>query len=426
MRRLADLALLAAVLAGCAKHPSAGTELKLGPRGFGGGSDITVVLVDPSASMPLHQRTSPGSLADSDVVYYKQAVMVGAFDESFADLGKAVIELGPEPGAGTTHYVAFAIVGSMSAPTAIGTFVDSNGAPAAIELPPADSNTTEEFPIRLERVVPPSADGSIGAGQYELVTCGATNSGFVWHPMAGGELRVLLSDDGDALMRPLDLDCDNDTADDATAPDCDDTRASFYAGAVETCDGQDTNCDGELVPVATPCTPPDEPTCSGVRYCEDVANGQPQDCLPTGSCAASDAFTCTILDKGTGSIYAPCVDDAGQLLIPDLKCSSAAPCLISVSTSPTNWRTSLATTQPALGVSPLQAITVTTDNFWIEDTLVGQLTSNTSVLGEVDLAVERSGMPTANISVTLSIGSMGECVPVPTAMACSENPEPGQ
>src|SRR5580698_5105342 len=99
MRRLADLALLGASLAGCAKQP-AGADLKFEAPGLGGGTDITIVLVDPEASVPLQQRTSPASLADSDVVYYKQAVMVGTFDQTFSDLGKAVIELGSEPGAG--------------------------------------------------------------------------------------------------------------------------------------------------------------------------------------------------------------------------------------------------------------------------------------------------------------------------------------
>ena len=418
-RRLADFALLA-VLAACEKPPT-GTELKFHAPGIGG--TLTVVLVDPTASMPLHQRTSPATLTDSDVVYYKQAVMAGTFDQSFADLDNAVIELGSEPGAGTAHYVAFAIVGPLSAPTAIGTFVDSTGAPAAIELPPADSGKTEQFGITLEPVAPPNTDGSIGQGEYELVTCAqaTTPSGFVWHRMASGELRVLLSDDGDALMRALDLDCDGDNADAAVAPDCDDTRASFYAGAVETCDGQDTNCDGQLLPVATACTVANDPACpTGVQYCNDVANGAPGSCLPAASCAQNDAFACDIVDQSSNSIYSPCADNVAQLDVSDLVCS-VTPCVISVARSADGWRTSLATSEPGAGALPLPVITVTTDSFWIEVTLTGTFSGTTSMdLGEVDLAVVRQGMPITNIGVALDTGEQGQCAPVPTEMSCSQ------
>jgi hypothetical protein len=117
-------------------------------------------------------------------------------------------------------------------------------------------------------------------------------SGIVWHTRAGNELRLLLPNDGglDATGRALDMDCDGHAVTpESSRADCDDTRPAFYEGALDMCDGMDTNCDGAQA-IATQCQA--NLQCAGlfgtngVSVCDDTT-GDPSDCHAAPSCACA-------------------------------------------------------------------------------------------------------------------------------------------
>jgi Putative metal-binding motif len=419
--RLAVVALLGA----CASKPSGGARLQLEAKGSGGGSEINVVLVDPTPSAAIPQRISPTALTTGDAVYYLEAVPILDFSGPASGLDQFVLELGPQPGAGVVHYIPFVVIGPLTAPTAVGTFVGNDGNPAAIEIPAANSGMTEQFPITLEAVTAPT-DQTFAPGDYEMIQCNDANSGlsgFVWQPMAGGdERRVLLEDSGDASRRPLDLDCDTDTADDPSAPDCDDTNAAFYAGAPEVCDGEDTNCDGQLLPIASSCPYVGGSCTMGVQYCPDVPNGENMEgaCLPAAQCAASDAFECLVPDRSLSDApYAPCLESVADIAIADLLCADTT-CIISVSRVPAGWHVVLSTSDPAGTANTGSAVVVvTTDNVWVDFKPDSQVSDTNDSLGEVDLAVVQAGSPIANIGIDLVPTTQAACSVPPAPMNCS-------
>jgi hypothetical protein len=201
----------------------------------------------------------------------------------------------------------------------------------------------DKYVLDVEPATQVSDMDAAASGQVRVVTCYRNDqttftSGIVWRPQGGGELRLLFPDDDslDATGRTLDLDCDGKAvAAQTSGPDCDDTRDWFHAGAQETCDGYDTNCDG-LQNLVVACPAPsggsvcaDPTTGAGIALCDD-RTGTVSACQSDPQCAcAANPTACSrcVLQAQNGtstSTLVPCQPGMGYTTIE--QCSDTARC----------------------------------------------------------------------------------------------------
>nr|HEX4316968.1 putative metal-binding motif-containing protein [Kofleriaceae bacterium] len=215
----------------------------------------------------------------------------------------------------------------------------SDPGPVSITI---DPDALQVFQVDVEAASATSA--SVAAQQVDEIACtssGATTpSGIVWRPASGPELRLLLplASGGageDATTRPLDLDCDGH-APIGSGADCDDLASDVFPGAAETCDGRDTNCDGQPTVFETCATPAGAGSdCSGIAVCNGGSAGA---CQPDLSCAgtAADAECDITLDVSA----LPCAPAVGDLALPE--CSNGSGCTIRVLQSDGVWEATVA------------------------------------------------------------------------------------
>lgn len=113
---------------------------------------------------------------------------------------------------------------------------------------------------------------------------------------------------------PENFDCDP-VSTGADPPDCDDSTADRYPGAVELCDGLDNDCDELLGPSTSLCYAPAEgdsgPCRRGTRFCEGPGEGA--GACEVGSEAAPEAF-CSQRFAGCSRLAnpAPCLNGLRQ------------------------------------------------------------------------------------------------------------------
>jgi hypothetical protein len=264
--------------------------------------EIILASADPEAIEDVDgQRLSPTELDAEPVRYYRQRAITGAVANVGSLDGFAVrLEANADIPEGALIPILIGF-DDQDQITAIGAVMD-NGMPAPVEI--ADDRLLR-FSVTMPAMVPAGDDG-IATNQVISVDCGGVRSGIAWRP-GTTQLRLLLPerDATDARDRSLDLDCDGAVA---GVGDCDDLRGEFHAGADETCDGRDTDCDfrgQELVACNA------IGSCStGVGICNDRpdgANGVTCAPSPECTCEAGGCAECVIAfeDAAAASVL-PC------------------------------------------------------------------------------------------------------------------------
>lgn len=353
MRRFALLALLLGS-GGCSSAPSEGAILTFQtPAGPMTATRVEVVLANASTdaiSEIDNQRRQPGSLEDDGVRYYRQRARGGEIEGAKTVTG---FELRIEPDMGTStdeQFIPFAFLYDGDTLIGVGSVLDAAGEPTAVEIKPG---VITSYDVTVTAVHDVAADDALDAGGARTVTCFSRDqapwkSGYAWStPDGTHELRLLLPDVGtdaaatDATERAADLDCDAHPAD---ASDCDDVRGAYFNGAAESCDGLDTNCDGQRY-MATGCTQT-AVACNvaggqnGVQICDDNA-GTVSACTPTAGCACNSiggngsCARCAVVFTGATASKAACSPSVGKL---HLEACPPNGCTVEVAGATNGWR----------------------------------------------------------------------------------------
>lgn len=299
------------------------------PGGPRAAARIEIVLASANAETigtGIRQRKQPGALGEEDVVYYRQRARGGIVDEvdtvdGFQIRIEPEIEAAPDE-----QFIPFALIyDDASELIAVGAVEDPDGNPMPVEI---REDVRIEYTMKITPVAYPGADVALEANQGLVVGClddhaEVWTSGVAWRPDTGPQLRLLLADLAvdpaatDATERSADLDCD---AFDAADDDCDDLRSAYHPGQSETCDGLDTDCDGQRMEVQ-PCVLTSSCGGMGVSLCTDQgANAIATQCQPDPTCACLDSqgTSCArcIIDTRLGSVggtRAACAPAIGKL-----------------------------------------------------------------------------------------------------------------
>lgn len=410
MRALVPIGLVGAVACG----DNAGLLLTIdAPDGPAGASRIELVLANPDAIAMV-----PGQLTGGDVRYYRQKSTAGAV-EDLARLDGFVVRIEGRDGKGDEPFVPFVIAyDASSKPIAIGSVLDPQGLPLALEVP---AGSRLEARATMTPLLPADLTKGIMSGQVAELRCaendGGWRSGLAWQPPAGLQLRLLLPDpDGDsrldATSRPLDLDCDGYAAD---ARDCDDVRVRYNPGAAEQCDGEDTNCDGSHFaitacgPSTTTCGPG---TLDGIQFCRDEGEGTVLgECVGDPACqcrSGGPCARCTLPFEGAAPVK-PCAPALGKLANLGA-CTLATPCTVEVIQDDGPWEATLAADPQ--GSFERRAV-VTTGEAWLR--VKFQLTSLSAPggasVGAVHLAISVGGTAPRYVGIDLQLqgGSIDNC-----------------
>jgi|GEM_PF-2806456 len=265
------------------------------PGGPAAAARIQIVLASADAETigtGIRQRMQPGALGEEDVVYYRQRARGGIVDKVDTIDGFQV-RIEPElDAAPDEQFIPFALLyDDASELVGVGAVEDPDGNPMPVEI---RADVRIEYTMTITPLAYPGANVALAANQGLVVGClddhaDVWTSGVAWKPDTGPQLRLLLADLAadpaatDATARSADLDCDDfDAADD----DCDDLRDAYHPGQPETCDGLDTDCDGQRMEVQE-CVLPNG-TCggTGVSLCTDMgANAVSTLCQPDPTCA---------------------------------------------------------------------------------------------------------------------------------------------
>lgn len=308
-----------------------------------GPADVTsfeVVLASPDEVPSVAgQRTSPGRLETETVSYYLQRTIAGGTHGEITSVDGFAVRVEPDPALTETDFIPFVLMYQGDQIVGVATYRAADSAQPAPILVKRDE--IDKYVLAVEPATQVTDMDAAAAGQVRVVTCARTDqttftSGLVWRPQGGGELRLLFPADGglDATGRALDLDCDGKAvAPQTSGPDCDDTRDWFHAGAQETCDGFDTNCDGlQSLVVACPGTAnvcADPTTGTGLALCDD-RTGTLSACQSDPQCAcAANPTACSrcILQAENGStatMVEPCQPGLGYTTIE--QCSDLERC----------------------------------------------------------------------------------------------------
>jgi hypothetical protein len=267
---------------------------------------------------------------------------------------------------------------------------------------------------------------------------GTWTSGIAWWPSAdptrpngrAHQLRLLLPDLAadplatDATARQLDLDCDTQPA---SGGDCDDLRAAYHGGAADSCDGLDTNCDGQRY-VPQSCIQSGV-TCSlggmtntGVAMCDDE-KGTLGACTPTAACAcASNPQSCAhcVVDViGTTAAKTFCAPAVGRLSLTG--CSTTA-CTVEVVNATNGWGALVGTSETGPFTNKVSGVHSYVN---IEAKKSGAFPFQMGSAGEVYLQVTDATNRVTIMPVDLQMsGDNNLCTPVPNApttsrMTCS-------
>ncbi|HEU0032430.1 MAG TPA: putative metal-binding motif-containing protein [Kofleriaceae bacterium] len=295
------------------------------------------------------QRASDTALVEESVRYYRQRATAGTLD-AIAQLDGFVVRIAPDTSVSADEaYVPF-LVASTRDPdgsyrlTGIGAVLDAAGDPAPVTI--ADG-VRESYFVDVTPLVAPV--GTLAAREGLELRCptpqqSTYRSGLAWRFDRGPQLRLLLPDvvadpaATDARERALDLDCDHH---DALVDDCDDLRAAFHDGAAETCDGMDTNCDGDryaIVDCALPAGVCGPAPSQGLAICDELS-AQQTTCAgdPQCQCTSGNPGPCTkcILAFEPTAVVTdqrPCAPAVGKLAI-----GCTEPCTVEVMPRPGNW-----------------------------------------------------------------------------------------
>ncbi len=331
MRASLGLAAVVAMVAGCSNDDGAILTFEA-PSGPDGAARIQIVLASADGETigtGIRQRMAPGALGEEDVVYYRQRAKGGIVDQ-VETIDGFQVRIEPELDAAPDEkFIPFALIFNDARELiAVGAVEDPEGNPMPVEI---REDVRIEYTLTVTPVTNPGENVGLAVNQGVAVGCldqaaEAWTSGVAWKPDTGPQLRLLLADLAadpdatDATMRGADLDCD---AFDAADDDCDDLRDAYHPGQPETCDGLDTDCDGQRLEVQQ-CVLPNGTTCSGmgVSLCTDQgANAISTQCQPDPTCACLDASgnNCArcILDTRLGSVgattRAACAPAIGKL-----------------------------------------------------------------------------------------------------------------
>jgi len=258
--------------------------------------ELVLASASPDSITATRQRQRPGMPHEEDVVYYRQRSSVDAIT-GISSLAGFEVRIEPDEALVPDEtFIPFALIYDQAdVLIAVGTVNDAAGEPSAVMIKPG---VVAAYDVTVVALAPDVDTAGVGVGQGHAVVCdgvaGSWRSGAVWKRASGPQIRLLLPDLAadpaatDAMLRGSDLDCDQYPADDR---DCDDLRTAYHAGQVETCDGQDTDCDGRRMELVEGCASPTNLACSatGVSLCteaptETAAAGA---CLPTAACGCA-------------------------------------------------------------------------------------------------------------------------------------------
>ena len=343
--------LLVIALAACTDE---GAHLTFSaPEGPAAAATYELVLASPDLVPTIDaQRVNPDGLSTESVTYYLQRTDVVA-SGTIDHVNNVTVLVRPNSTIAETAFIPFvALYDGDGALVGMGTFrATPDGPPQPILI---QRDEVDVYALDVEPVDQVDATMPVGTREAMPVDCTRDDqttwqSGIVWRPRVGGELRLLFSDgEGDATQRPLDLDCDgHDVAPEDASADCDDTRSSFHAGAAEACDGEDTNCD-TVQTLAVPCTATDGNVCvdpstqQGVALCDD-RTGTVGACMSDPQClCANGAQGCVrcVLGHATNEPppgqTVPCQPGTGQISTQNL-CDGGSPCTVQVVSVRGGW-----------------------------------------------------------------------------------------
>ncbi|HEY5951572.1 MAG TPA: putative metal-binding motif-containing protein [Kofleriaceae bacterium] len=335
---LALCGLVGGALAGCT---DAGAHLTFSaPSGPGAVTSFQVVLATPERVPTIaEQRTAPGSLATQSVSYYLQRTIAGGTHGKIDGVDGFAVRVEPDPSMSETQFIPFVLMYEGDKIVGVATFRAADSAVPSPILVLRDE--IDKYVLDVEPVTQVSDVDPVDVAQVRTVECfhddqSMYTSGIVWRPKGGGEIRLLLPDDGglDATGRALDLDCDGHAVTAETSgPDCDDSRGWFNRDARETCDGYDTNCDG-LQSLVVACTGTnvcaDPATNTGIALCDDrtgtegTCQSDPQCACANGSTTCARCILTTELGDSASSVK-PCQPGIGYVRL-DPMCSDYERC----------------------------------------------------------------------------------------------------
>lgn len=330
------------------------------PDGPQTASSFRVILATPDQIPNIaNQRVTPGAMATQTVPYFLQRTATGA-PEAIDHVDGLRIKLEADlTGIPDTAFIPFVLLydehGSI---VGIGTYhAPGRTVPSPVLVIPDE---IDKYVLDVEPVTQVDNMTEAAPGQVQVVDCQTVfTSGIAWRPLGGGEVRLLFPEPEklDATARRLDLDCDGKVVSaESSGEDCDDTRPWFHAGAPETCDGFDTNCDG-LQTTVTTCTPSvggnticaDPSTGMGIALCDDrtgttsTCQSDPA-CLCAAGASSPGCIRCALpWEMGTtaGTVI-PCQPGVGSVTTLSL-CSSNVPCTVEVIAVRGGWKADIAT-----------------------------------------------------------------------------------
>lgn len=319
------------------------------PDGPSKASRIEIVLAsaDEASMTEARQRMRPGMPTEEDVIYYRQRSPVDAI-VGISSLAGFEVRIEPDESfVPDETFIPFALIyDEQDALIGVGSVNDADGVPSAVII---KAGMVVSYNVTVTALAAGlDNDAALTAGEGHAVDCEnneqSWRSGAVWKGASGPQIRLLLPDVGadpaatDAMQRTSDLDCDRYSADQR---DCDDLRTAYHAGQTETCDGQDTDCDGKRMELLEGCMLTNNLNCSamGVQLCsepsgETMATGV---CTPTAVCGCArppgggpippGCNSCSLLAIPGSSGLTPCAPSVGKLHIEEC---AAAGCTIEV------------------------------------------------------------------------------------------------
>ena len=317
------LGLVMVVVGACSRDEGAVLTFAA-PEGPASAARIEIVLANADAETigtGIRQRTRPGVLTEEDVVYYRQRARGGALDavatvDGFSVRIEPEIEIAPDEA-----FIPFAFLFDASdALIGIGAVNDADGSPMPVTI---TEGALAKYTLTVTAVTVPGADVALARDQGTVVSCrtpdAAWTSGFAWRPETGPQLRLLLGEDTatDASERAADLDCDTF---EAGRDDCDDLRSAYHPNQPESCDGLDTDCDGQRVELLA--CPPTIGDCGSTRVaaCTDETIGQgtaTSACVPDPSCVCASTQNqcahCTLTTRAGSGASAVCAPAIGKI-----------------------------------------------------------------------------------------------------------------
>ncbi len=330
------------------------------PDGPSNAEAFSVILARPDTipSIP-GQRTTYGGMETQTVSYFLQRTTAGATSDKVDHVDGFTVRIAPDDSVGESELIPFVLLyDGNDRIVGVGTYRAGDTPTPSPILVVRDE--IDKYTLSFERVDEVTDLDDPAPGQVVRITCPGEDqteftSGIAWRPLGGGELRILMPNDGsdDASNRDLDLDCDGKIVkpDDAR-PDCDDMRAKFHRGAPDVCDGLDTDCDGAQVMAAdctsadVLCTNPQTNTQSpGVELCDD-RTGEALGCHANATCgclAGTGCISCIaqVVAGATQGFVRPCQPAIGMLSTYG-KCSASEPCDVEVVQTSDDWRIEIA------------------------------------------------------------------------------------